>query len=80
MEHPNEEMREILDRFHEQEDPGELDGFVCVVYPREHERFGTELDQNVEWAEQWGVCRQNWLKGIAVLKIGENDVGLRITA
>jgi len=75
---PTNEMRAILDRFDDGANPGELDGFVCTTYPREHPRFGTQEDDCGEWALQWCVSRQNWLKGIAVLRPGETDVGLRI--
>lgn len=71
-------MREILDRFDDGAEPGNLDGFVCTIYPRDHERFGTELDENDEWACQWGVSRSEWLKGIVVLRPGETDVGLLV--
>ncbi len=77
---PTDEMRFILDRFDDGACPGALDGFVCTSYPRGHERFGTQLDGATEWAEHWGVSYDSkWCKGIAVLRLGEMDVGLRLS-
>ncbi len=78
MQLPSPEMREILDRFDDDAEPGKLDGFVCTIYSRGHARFGAELDGNGEWAKQWCVGRGEWLKGISVLRTGESDVGLFI--
>jgi hypothetical protein len=55
-----------------------IDSLAFTTYHREHPYFGTALDignaGDAYGLEHAGV----WLKGIAVLRFGETDVGLRI--
>ncbi|MBJ6124778.1 DUF6932 family protein [Microvirga splendida] len=56
-----------------------IDSFVFVAYPRDHEFFGSEIDDRETWAEQFGLEHSEvWLKGLAVLRLRETNVGLRI--
>jgi hypothetical protein len=62
-----------------------IDGFVYVLYPRGHELFGYErvlggfLDDGMTWAESYQMQHSGtWLKGVAVCRVLETDVGLRI--
>jgi hypothetical protein len=57
-----------------------LDSYVFVSYPVGHPRRRTATDQWDYWSRQWGVGRDEWCKGIAVLRLGETDVGLRLFA
>jgi hypothetical protein len=53
-----------------------VDSFVDVTYPCDHEYYRTETKT---WAEQFGIEHgETWLKGVAVLRIWETNVGLRI--
>jgi len=50
-----------------------LDGYVTLMCRREDpKRLGSQEDY---WAEWWQTDRDGYLKGIAVLKIGDTDVG-----
>lgn len=55
-----------------------VDGFAETVFPIGHASF--RLDGNEKlWSEQYGMEHNGeYLKGIAVLRLGETDVGLRI--
>jgi hypothetical protein len=56
-----------------------IDSFVFTAYPRDHPLFDSEINERDSWAEQWGrEHSQLWLKGIAVIRLGETSVGLRI--
>lgn len=57
-----------------------LDSYVFVAYPVGHPRRSTPEDRWPYWAEWWGVDRAGWLKGTAVLRLGDSDVGLRLAA
>lgn len=55
-----------------------VDSYAFEAYPRGHQYFGTNLDIG-NAGEAYGLEHaQVWLKGIAVLRFGETDVGLRI--
>lgn len=54
-----------------------VDTFAEVTYPIGHPSFG--LEEGVSWEAHYGLEHGAvWLKGIAVLKVGETDVGLRL--
>jgi hypothetical protein len=62
-----------------------IDGFVYVRYPLGHEFYGCDrvlggfLDPGVSWAELYQMQHSgSWLKGVAVHRVLETDVGLRI--
>jgi hypothetical protein len=56
-----------------------IDSYVYVSYPRDHVLYDTNANERETWAEQWGLEHsEQWLKGMAVLRLGETDVGLRI--
>ena len=55
-----------------------VDGFVETEFPIGHPSFRVGGNEML-WSEQYGREHLGaWLKGIAVLRIGETDVGLRI--
>jgi hypothetical protein len=56
-----------------------LDSYIVVSFPIGHTKRSTDEDRWEYWATYWGVARGRWCKGIAVIRVGENDVGLRIT-
>lgn len=54
-----------------------VDTFGEVFYPLGHQNFGAE--EGMSWEAHYGLEHgQVWLKGLAVLKVGETDVGLRL--
>lgn len=54
-----------------------VDTFAEVAYPIGHPEFGAE--EGISWEAHYGLEHgQKWLKGVAVLKLGETDVGLRL--
>lgn len=56
-----------------------IDGYAFVCYPFGHTLYGSDLDERQGWAEHIGLQRdKQWCKGVAVLRIGETDVGLRL--
>lgn len=55
-----------------------LDTFICFRYPREHPNRRADLTGY--WTEKWGVGWDDRLKGYAVIKLGESDVGHRLCA
>jgi hypothetical protein len=55
-----------------------LDSTAWVIYARGHECFGTALDPRNQ-GEDYGLEHgEVWLKGYAVLRLWETNVGLRI--
>ncbi|WP_156312054.1 DUF6932 family protein [Methylobacterium platani] len=55
-----------------------VDGFVETVFPIGHSSFRADGNEML-WSEQYGRQHDGaWLKGVAVLRLGETDVGLRI--
>lgn len=56
----------------------DLHVFVIVSRPRDHPDRPTLDEAAKYWAQWWSVTRENWVKGMAVLRLGETDVGLRI--
>lgn len=57
--------------------PG-LDTYLCFRFRREDPR--ASLDGTRDWSEKWGIGWDDRLKGFAVIKLGETDVGLRLFA
>jgi hypothetical protein len=55
-----------------------LDTYFCPRFLREDPRYGA--DKSAYWGEKWGKGWDDRLKGYAVLKIGETDVGRRLFA
>ena len=75
----NASQRLLVDDANEAEYIQGIDSFVFVSYPRGHDLYGSDLDERETWAEQFGMEHaQVWCKGLAVLRLGETSVGLRI--
>ncbi|MEJ5095376.1 hypothetical protein WH159_12605 [Sphingomonas molluscorum] len=54
-----------------------VDTFGEVAYPYGHADYGAE--EGPSWEAHYGMEHgQVWLKGVAVVKVGETDVGLRL--
>jgi predicted nucleotidyltransferase len=54
-----------------------IDTFAEVAYPRGHPNYGVE--EGASWEASYGLEHSlKWLKGVAVVKLGETDVGLRL--
>ncbi len=59
--------------------PENVDAHVYTVYSIGHEHYGTPIDVGYEWGRGYGLENsEQWLKGIAVLRLMENNVGLRL--
>lgn len=72
------EQRILVDAINQTSYIGGIDGFVVEAYPRGHPYFGTALDIG-NAGDAYGLEHGRlWLKGLAVLRFGETDVGLRI--
>lgn len=55
-----------------------VDGFVETLFPIGHTSYRADENEML-WSEQYGREHNGeYLKGIAVLRVGETDVGLRI--
>ena len=55
-----------------------IDSFVFTCLRRDHPEFEAVEDERSEWARLYSVEHGDfWLKGVAVLRPGETDVGLR---
>lgn len=46
-----------------------LDSFICL---------DNDANRVAYWHRQWGAGRDEKLKGYAIIRVGENDVGLRL--
>jgi hypothetical protein len=55
-----------------------LDTYFCARFLREDPRC--VADTTAYWGEKWGKGWDDWLKGYAVIKLGETDVGYRLFA
>lgn len=55
-----------------------LHTFLLVVYERGHYHFPLTSEADRDWSQWWCVSREDWLKGLPVVRLGESDVGLRI--
>ncbi len=59
--------------------PPDVDVQVYTVYNIGHEFYGTPIEVGHEWGKGYGLENSElWLKGIAVLRLMENNVGLRL--
>lgn len=73
-----EEQRQVLDQVNEENSFQHLDSTAFFNYPIGHECFGCAFDANLA-TEGYGIEHSKaWLKGYAVLRLMETDVGLRI--
>lgn len=55
-----------------------IDSFTFTSIPRDHSQFVVGEDERSEWARLFNIEHGDfWLKGVAVIRLGENDVGLR---
>jgi hypothetical protein len=52
--------------------------FVAVTRERGHPDHPMSQMMIDYWAQWWGVTREDWIKGMPVVRIGETDVGLRL--
>lgn len=58
---------------------GVLDAYVHVNYPLGYTNDSEKAGEASTWAEEWMLGHQkDWLKGIAVVRILETNVGLRL--
>jgi hypothetical protein len=72
------EQRVLIDAINQLEYIKNIDSWAAASYPRGHQYFGTALDIG-DAGDAYGLEHAKvWLKGIAVLRFGETDVGLRI--
>lgn len=78
-------QRRLVDTVNEEGYTDGIDGFVYTVFPRGHELFGHERllgavpEDGISWAEQYQLEHSGrWLKGVAVHRVLETDVGLRL--
>jgi hypothetical protein len=55
-----------------------LDTYMCFQFDYGDPRSGASGESY--WARQWGLDRENFLKGFAVIRIGEGDVWHRLFA
>ena len=73
-----DDQRQLVDRINSPEYADKVDSFVFVRLRRDDPDYGIEgIDSAFDWGEQYG--RENggeWLKGFAVLRVRETDVGL----
>lgn len=53
-----------------------LDTYVGIRFHKDDPR--KPADNTLYWAEKWGIGWDDYLKGYAIIKLGENDVGLRL--
>jgi len=52
--------------------------FVIVTKPMGHPDFDVARRFAAEWSQWWQVNRDGWIRGLAVIRLGENDVGIRL--
>lgn len=72
----SDQQKALLSEINDGEFIIDLDTFVYVAYPRGHPSFGTAADEKETWAELWGREHDGqYIKGIAVIRLGETDVG-----
>ncbi len=73
----NVEQNELIDALGLPRFAAGIDSFVDVVLPRDHPQYG--FDESISWEAHYGLEHsERWLKGVAVLRLGETDVGLRL--
>lgn len=72
------EQRTLIDALNLEHYIAFVDSHAVVTYPRDHRYFGTGLDMG-NAGDAYGLEHAGfWLKGIAFMRFGETDVGLRI--
>jgi hypothetical protein len=72
-------QREFIDDLNERRCNDRVDSWVFTCFPRHHDLFFEQEADRSTWAKLYSVERSGmWLKGVAVIKVGETDVGLRI--
>ena len=55
-----------------------IDSFTFTALSRDHPEFALGEADDQDWARLFNVEHgDTWLKGVAVIRVGENDVGLR---
>jgi hypothetical protein len=52
--------------------------FMAALRPAGHPDHAALTGMLDYWAQWWSVTRENWVKGFAVVKLGESDVAVRI--
>ena len=71
----SEEQMQVLELINSDHFAPNVDATAWVAYPREHEHHGSALDGS-QVVEAYGIEHpQEWLKGFAVVKLWESDVG-----
>jgi uncharacterized protein DUF6932 len=75
-----EQQQELMDAASEGKMGNDVDSFAFARLNRSDPNYRDEyLDPAYSWGEQYGLeCSEQWLKGFAVLKLRETNVGLRI--
>lgn len=74
------EQRELIDRLNNSTyNYPRVDGFVFVRFSRGHPSFESNEIEIYAFTEYYNIENGlQWLKGVAVIVLGETDVGLRI--
>jgi hypothetical protein len=73
-----QDQKDFVDKLETGEYNTRIDSFVFTALPRDHPEFVLGESERSGWAELFNVEHgQYWLKGVAVIRVGENDVGLR---
>jgi len=71
-------QKEFMDNLEQEMHNERIDSWVSTVIPRGHQEFTVGENDPSDRARLYSVEHSgNWLKGIAVLRLGENDVELR---
>lgn len=52
--------------------------FVIASRPMDHPDYPVLKKAADDWSQWWSVTRERWIKGFAVVRMGESDVALRI--
>jgi hypothetical protein len=76
----NNDQNNLIDRTNDNGFGPNVDAFAYQWLPKSHQDYFDEgLNPAITWHELYGVEHsRRWLKGIAVLKVRETHVGLRI--
>lgn len=74
----NAEQDALIDAINDNIFIDKIDAFAETLFPIGHASFRLDGNERL-WSEQYGSEHNGvYLKGIAVLRVGETDVGLRI--
>lgn len=71
-------QRILLDKINDTEYFNKIDGTVWVQFPRGHESFGAATHASNVVADFGLEHGERWLKGYAVVRLRETNVGLRL--